>query len=262
LPDRCPDAFVELAGRLADAAGGVVREHFRQPFAIDTKPDATPVTIADRGAERAMREILEAERPDHGIFGEEFGTLRADAEYVWYLDPIDGTRSFISGVPVFGTLIGLTRHRRPVLGVIDQPVSRERWIGAAGMGCFLNGAAASVRACPDLARATVFTTSPDLYTGPDAAAFLRLREQSGLVRYGTDCYAFGLLAAGCIDVAIECGVQDYDYCALVPVIEGAGGVMTNWDGQPLELGRDTRILAAGDPAVHAAAVRALKGIDA
>lgn len=248
-----------LAHELADAAGEIVGGYFRQPYDIVTKPDATPVTEADRAAEQAMRAILEDREPDHGIFGEEFGTVRADAEYVWYLDPIDGTKAFIAGVPVFGTLIGLARNGRPVFGVIDQAVSGERWSGGAGHPGKLNEAAATCRTGVDLSNAVLFTTSPDAYENGDLNAFDRLRDKVGFVRYGTDCYAFGLVAAGHADIAIECGVSDYDYCALVPIVESAGGMMTNWEGAPVTLGTDTRVIASGSAELHGAAIDLLRG---
>ena len=259
MSDRCPDAYVTLAHELADAAGEIVGGYFRQPYDIVTKPDATPVTEADRAAEQAMRAILEDREPDHGIFGEEFGTVRADAEYVWYLDPIDGTKAFIAGVPVFGTLIGLARNGRPVFGVIDQAVSGERWSGGAGHPGKLNEAAATCRTGVDLSNAVLFTTSPDAYENGDLNAFDRLRDKVGFVRYGTDCYAFGLVAAGHADIAIECGVSDYDYCALVPIVESAGGMMTNWEGAPVTLGTDTRVIASGSAELHGAAIDLLRG---
>ena len=259
MPDRCPDAYVTLAHALADAAGEIVRGYFRQPYDIATKPDATPVTEADRAAEQAMRAILEDREPDHGIFGEEFGTVRADAEYVWYLDPIDGTKAFIAGVPVFGTLIGLARNGRPVFGVIDQAVSGERWSGGAGHAGKLNEAAATCRSGVDLSNAVLFTTSPDAYENGDLDALDRLRDKVSFVRYGTDCYAFGLVAAGHADIAIECGVSDYDYCALVPIVESSGGMMTNWEGAPVTLGTDTRVIAAGSAELHGAAIDLLRG---
>lgn len=244
---------------MADAAGEIVRTYFRKSYDIVTKPDATPVTEADRAAEQAMRKLLEETQPEHGIFGEELGTVRTDAEYVWYLDPIDGTKAFIAGVPVFGTLIGLAHRGRPVLGVIDQAVSGERWIGEAGHSCTLNGAVVQCRNGVDLASAILFTTSPDAYEDANLDALDRLRDSVGLVRYGTDCYAFGLVAAGHADIAIECGMNDYDYCALVPIVESAGGVMTNWEGAPMTLGRDTRVIATASAELHRAAVSLLTG---
>jgi inositol-phosphate phosphatase/L-galactose 1-phosphate phosphatase/histidinol-phosphatase len=253
------DAFLELARNLADAAGAVIRPYFRKPLAVDDKPDLTPVTAADRAAEQAMRSLIEGRFPDHGILGEEFGPLREDAEFVWTLDPIDGTKSFISGVPLFGTLIALTRAKRPILGIIDQPISQERWIGAARRPTTLNGAAVHCRACPRLAAATLFATTPDMFKEADAAAFARVSSAAKLTRFGADCYAYGLLAAGFIDLVLEASLKPYDFCAMVPIVEGAGGVATDWRGAELGLASDGRVLAAGDRRAHDTA-RALLGV--
>jgi len=244
------DAALALAAELADAAGAAIRPYFRQAIRVDDKADLSPVTAADRAAETAMRQLIAARFPDHGIIGEEFGRERDDAEFVWVLDPIDGTKSFISGVPLFGTLIALARHGRPILGVIDQPISRERWIGAAGRPPTLNGNPIRTRACADLAAATVFATSPDMFRGEDAAAFGRVAAPAKLVRFGADCYAYGLVALGLIDCVIEASLKPYDFSAMVPIVEGAGGVATDWQGAPLGLASDGRVIAAGDPRVH------------
>ena len=253
------DSFLALAVELADAAGAAIRPYFRQPLAVQDKPDLSPVTAADRAAEEAMRRLIAARFPQHGILGEEFGRERAEAEFVWVLDPIDGTKSFISGVPLFGTLIALAQHGRPILGIIDQPISRERWIGAAGQPSRLNGAAIRCRPCAGLAAATLFATTPDMFTGPDAAAFARLSKQVKLTRFGADCYAYGLLAAGFIDLVAEASLKPYDFSALVPIVEGAGGVATDWAGAPLGLGADGRVLVAGDRRTHAQALAVLRG---
>jgi inositol-phosphate phosphatase/L-galactose 1-phosphate phosphatase/histidinol-phosphatase len=248
-----------LAEELADAAGAVIRPYFRQKIAVDDKADSSPVTIADREAEQAMRALIEARFPADGIFGEEFGTIREDAEFVWVLDPIDGTKSFISGIPLFGTLIALLHRGRPVLGIIDQPISHERWRGIAGEASTHNGNPIRARACPDLAAATLFATAPDMFRGEDADAFAQLKARVKLTRHGGDCYAYGLVASGFIDCVVEASLKPYDYCAMVPIIEGAGGVFTDWQGQPLGLHSDGRVLAAGDRRVHAAARALLAG---
>ncbi len=206
-----------------------------------------------------MRALITEAFPAHGILGEEYGTEREDAEFLWVLDPIDGTKSFISGVPLFGTLIALLRDGVPVLGVIDQPILQERWLGIAGVGTTLNGAPARTRTCPELADASLFATSPDMFQGADADAFARLAAGVRLVRHGADCYASGLLASGFVDLVVEASLAPYDYCALVPVIQGAGGIATDWDGQPLGLASDGRFAAAGDPAAHAQALARLAG---
>ena len=259
MPEIDLDAFLALALRLADAAGAEIRPYFRRPLVIDDKPDLTPVTAADRAAEAAMRALIEAHFPEHGIVGEEFGRVREDAEFVWVLDPIDGTKSFISGVPLFGTLIALTRRRRPILGIIDQPISRERWVGATGRPTTLNGAPIHCRACPALAAATLFATTPDMFKGDDAIAFARVSAAVKLTRFGADCYAYGLLAAGFVDLVLEASLKPYDFCAMVPIVEGAGGVATDWRGRALDLASDGRILIAGDRRAHQAALALLDG---
>jgi len=251
------DPFLTLAIELADAAGEAIRPYFRQPIAVDDKPDRSPVTAADRAAEVAMRRLIAARFPEHGIVGEEYGREREDAEFVWVLDPIDGTKSFISGVPLFGTLIALAQRGRPILGIIDQPVLRERWIGASGRPSTFNGAPARCRACPALAGATVFSTSPEMFQGADAAAHGRVAAAAKLMRYGGDCYAYGLLALGFIDLVIEAGLSPYDFGAIVPVVEGAGGIATDWHGAPLSLASDGRVVVAGDRRAHEQALALL-----
>jgi inositol-phosphate phosphatase/L-galactose 1-phosphate phosphatase/histidinol-phosphatase len=253
------DAFLALAVDLAEAAGAAIRPHFRQPIAVDDKPDLSPVTAADRAAETAMRRLIATRFPDHGIIGEEFGPEREGAEFVWVLDPIDGTKSFISGVPLFGTLIALARQGRPVLGIIDQPISRERWIGAAGRPATFNGAPVRCRPCASLAAATSFSTSPDMFRGADAAAFARVAGAVKLVRFGADCYAYGLLACGFIDLVVEASLKPYDFSAMLPIVEGAGGVASDWRGAPLSLASDGRVLVAGDRRAHEAALTLLAG---
>ena len=252
-------ALIAFASELADTAGEIVRRYFRRGIAVEDKADQSPVTIADREAESALRARIEKRFPGHGILGEEHGTRHAGAEHIWVLDPIDGTKSFISGVPLFGTLIALVERGIPVLGIIDQPISRERWIGARGRKSTLNGAAISARACPALASATLFATSPDMFKGRDADGFQRLKAAVKLARFGGDCYAYGLLAAGFIDLVVEAGLKPYDYAALVPVIAGAGGSMTDWHGKPLTLASEGRVLACGDPGLLPAARGLLVG---
>jgi inositol-phosphate phosphatase/L-galactose 1-phosphate phosphatase/histidinol-phosphatase len=258
-PPTDVDAFLELAVELADAAGAAIRPHFRTPLAVDDKPDSTPVTIADRAAEAAMRQLIEARFPEHGIIGEEYGRVREGAEFVWVLDPIDGTKSFISGVPLFGTLIALAQAGRPLLGVIDQPISGERWVGAAGRPTTLNGRTVRCRSCNVLDRATLFATTPDMFEGADAAVFARIKAAVKLTRFGADCYAYGLLAAGFIDLVLEASLKPYDFCAMIPIVEGAGGVSGDWCGNPLTLASDGRVLAAGDRRSFAAALALLAG---
>ena len=241
-----------LAEQLADAAGEISRRHFRSGVAVIDKDDASPVTIADRDAEAAMRVLINRAFPDHGIFGEEYGVERADAEFVWVLDPIDGTKSFISGLPLFGTLIALLHQGRPVLGVLDQPISRERWLGAQGFDSTHNGKPIRTRACAQPSAATLFATSPDMFKGTDEAAYERARKAVKLARWGADCYAYGLVALGTIDCVIEASLKPYDYCAQVAIIEGAGGVASDWQGQPLGLDSSGQVIFSGDRRLHEA----------
>jgi histidinol phosphatase-like enzyme (inositol monophosphatase family) len=245
------DRFLAAAEAAADVAGAVVRPFFRTGFAIDTKSDRTPVTIADRTAEQAMRAVLAERFPDHGVLGEEFGLDRPEAALRWVLDPIDGTRAFVSGRTTFGTLIALLDSETPVLGVIDQPVTGERWIGVAGRKTTFRGpfgGRPGCRPCASLSQAELSCTSPEML-GADQPRWDRL---AGAVRrnyWGGDCYAHGLLALGQIDVIAETTMNLWDWAALVPVIEGAGGRVTDWQGQALRPGGDGRVLSVGDPAL-------------
>jgi histidinol phosphatase-like enzyme (inositol monophosphatase family) len=257
MTDPCPLEFVTFAAQLADTSGGVVRRYFRQRIAVDDKPDRSPVTAADREAEAAIRGLIEARFPDHGLLGEEHGTARRGAEYVWTIDPIDGTKAFITGKPMFGTLIGLAHRGRPILGVIDQPILHERWIGAAGHPSLFNGETAATRRCPSLDLAILNATSPDMFVGENRTAFGRLAAAVKHPLYGGDCIAYGLLASGFIDLVVEADLKPWDFCALAPIIEGAGGRMTDWRGRALDLGSDGRVVAAGDPRLHALAVARL-----
>ncbi|MEQ9489730.1 MAG: histidinol-phosphatase [Alphaproteobacteria bacterium] len=245
------DDLVTFAETLADTARDVIRPHFRTRLDIVDKQDESPVTIADRDAEEAMRRLIEDAYPDHGIFGEEFGAVRTDADYVWVLDPIDGTKSFVTGLPVFGTLIALAHRGRPVLGVIDQPILSERWIGAAGRPTTLNGAAAKTSGCTDLAAASLYTTHPSMMDTDDRRTrYDRLVEQVKLGRFGGDCYAYGLLASGHVDLVVEANLFPYDYMALVGVVEQAGGVISDWQGKSLDMDSDGAIVAAATPELH------------
>jgi inositol-phosphate phosphatase/L-galactose 1-phosphate phosphatase/histidinol-phosphatase len=252
-----PASFVTLAHSLADAVRPIAARYFRTPVSVDDKSDASPVTIADREAEAAMRAILSKQVPEHGVYGEEHGVERADAEYVWVLDPIDGTRAFITGLPIFGTLIALLHKGVPVLGIIDQPILKERWLGVAGQPSTFNGKPIAVRACPTLDRAYMYSTSPIMFSGDWARKHEALTTAVKLFRWGGDCYAYGLLASGHVDLVVESALKLYDYAALAPVITGAGGLITDWQGKPLDMNSDGSVLAAGDPAVHRAAARIL-----
>jgi len=248
-----PD-LVALAHQLADAARPIAARYFRTGVTVDDKTDQSPVTIADREAETAMRELLTRHVPDHGVFGEEHGAVRTDADYVWVLDPIDGTKAFITGLPLFGTLIGLFHRGKPVLGIIDQPILKERWLGVEGQRSTLNGEPISARACAGVASAYMYSTAPGMFAGGYARAHEALTEKVKLFRWGGDCYAYGLLAAGHVDLVVEADLKLYDYAALIPVITGAGGIITDWKGNALDMHSEGAVVAAGDPAVHRAAL--------
>ncbi|RAI43734.1 histidinol-phosphatase [Rhodoplanes roseus] len=254
--------FSAFIDKLATVSGEAILPFFRTSLTIDDKSTGgafDPVTAADRAAELAMRALIRDMFPGHGIVGEEFGADRPDAEYVWVLDPIDGTKSFISGMPAWGTLIALTRKGRPVFGMMHQPYYGERFSGD-GEAAQYRGPRAErtlmVRPCESLDRAVLFTTSPRLMNAADRAAFGRVEETVRLSRYGGDCYAYCMLAAGHIDLVVETELKPYDVAALIPIVAGAGGIMTTWEGEPAETGG--RIVAAGDRRVHAAALKILQ----
>ncbi|XP_021731543.1 bifunctional phosphatase IMPL2, chloroplastic-like isoform X2 [Chenopodium quinoa] len=228
-----PDRFADVANELADASGELIRGFFRKKFEILDKDDSSPVTIADRTAEESMVTIIMKHFPSHAIFGEENGwrCKEKHSDYVWVIDPIDGTKSFITGKPVFGTLIALLYKGKPILGVIDQPILRERWIGISGKRTTLNGQDVSTRSCTDLSQAYLYTTSPHLFAGVAEEAFIRVRNKVKVPLYGCDCYAYALLASGFVDLVVESGLKPYDFLALIPVIKGAGGTITDWKGE-------------------------------
>jgi myo-inositol-1(or 4)-monophosphatase len=253
--------FATFIERLATASGEAILPFFRTSLGIENKKTGhgfDPVTEADRAAEAAMRRLISTSFPQHGIIGEEFGNERADAEYVWVLDPIDGTKSFIGGFPVWGTLIALMHHGRPAFGMMHQPFIGERFTGDNG-GSRYRGPAGerklNVRRCAALADATLYTTTPLMFNDAQRALFTGIEQQVKLSRYGGDCYAYCMLAAGHADLVIEADLKSYDIAALVPIVTGAGGVVTTWDGKPAHHGGN--IVAAGDPRIHEAAMKLL-----
>ena len=255
--------FAAFVDRLAATSGETILPFFRTALGVDNKGgphNFDPVTEADRAAEIAMRNLIRQHFPSHGIIGEEFEDERTDAEYVWVLDPIDGTKSFLAGLPVWGTLIALTHHSEPVYGMMHQPFIGERFSGD-GKGARYRGPAGirnlSARRCASLNEATLFTTSPLLMNEADRACFARVEQSVRLSRYGGDCYAYCLLAAGHLDLVIETELKPHDVAALIPIVRGAGGIITTWEGGPPQQGG--RIIAAGDARIHEAAMAKLKG---
>jgi len=251
-------AFID---ELATISGEAIRPFFRTTLSIEDKNRGgafDPVTAADRAAELAMRTLIRQNFPSHGIVGEEFGPERADAEFVWILDPIDGTKSFISGMPAWGTLIALARAGQPIFGMMHQPFIGERFTGdrlAAHYRGPAGDRALRARPCATLGEAMLYTTSPRLMKESDRVIFAKVEEQVRLSRYGGDCYAYCMLAAGHVDLIIETELKPHDVAALIPIILGAGGAITTWAGDPAEPGG--RIVAAGDRRIHAAALEIL-----
>lgn len=255
MTDLDTDIVADFAGRLADIARHLARAHFRQTTAYERKADESPVTIADKAIEAAMRDAIVQRFPGHAILGEEAGMTGADTR-LWVLDPIDGTKSFITGMPLFGALVAFAEEGVPQVGVIEMPALAERWTGARG-NTFLNGVPARVSGCAGLADARVYTSSPDFFQPEDWARYDVLSRKGAMRRFGGDCYQYGLLASGHCDLVVETSLQPYDFMALVPVVEGAGGVMTDWGGYPLGLSSDGKVVAAASAALHAEALRVL-----
>jgi myo-inositol-1(or 4)-monophosphatase len=255
--------FAAFVNELATVSGETILPFFRTALSIEDKGRGgsfDPVTAADHAAETVMRALIRRTFPDHGIVGEEYGQERADAEYVWVLDPIDGTKSFISGMPAWGTLIGLMRSGEPVFGMMSQPFTRERFSGGGGAASYRGPAGERdlrVRPCSRLSEAILFTTSPRLMNDADRKSFGRVEDAVRLSRYGGDCYAYCMLAAGHVDLVIETELKPYDVLPLVPIIIGAGGMITSWEGGAPHAGG--RVIAAGDKRMHKAAMELLKG---
>jgi histidinol phosphatase-like enzyme (inositol monophosphatase family) len=253
--------FAQFVNELASLSGQAILPFFRSSFATKDKSGGgvfDPVTEADRAGEAAMRQLIRRTFPTHGIIGEEFGPEQSDAEYVWVLDPIDGTRAFMAGLPVWGTLIGLTRKGTPAYGLMHQPFMGERFYGDGGSAGYKGPHGTRklmTRRCASLGEAILSTTSPSLFEGKDRDAYERVEREAQLARYGCDCYAYCMLAAGHIDVVVEAGLKPHDIVALIPIIEGAGGIVTAWDGGSAAQGGS--VVAAGDRRVHDAVLRLL-----
>ena len=252
------ESLMQIAHSLADTARQNTLPLFRTPLEVIAKLDDSPVTVADRAAEASMRSVLNAQVPSHGILGEEHGRERMDAEYLWVLDPIDGTKSFITGSPLWGTLIALLHQGQPVLGLVDMPVLGERWVAQLGQSARCNGRPVHTSTCQSLDRARIYTTSPDAFKPAEWAVFDALSRRCALRRFGGDCYTYMQLAGSHVDLVVEAGLQPYDYLAVVSLVQSAGGVMTDWDGQPLGVASNGRVLAAATLQLHAQALAALR----
>ena len=247
---------VSLAGQLADVARTIALQHFRVPLEVEHKSDGTPVTVADRGIEAQMRSRIRAAFPGHAIRGEEFAA-EGSGEFTWVLDPIDGTKSFITGFPLFGSLIALLQGERPVLGVIEAPALAERWVGCAGRPTLFNGREARTSERRSLADAVVYTTTAETFNREERARFEALGARTALRRYGGDCYLYGMLASGSCELVVEVQLKPHDFMAVIPIVQGAGGRISDWRGAPLSSASDGRVVAAANEALWREAVAEL-----
>ncbi len=239
--------FKALANNLADKAGNIIRPFFRKMLDSQAKQDSSPVTKADRDVEMALREIIEKQRPDDGIYGEEFGIKQSKSGLTWVIDPIDGTKPFIIGRATFGTLIALCDESRPVLGIIDQPITKDRWLGMKGEQSLHNGNACKTRKCASLRQARCSSTSPGMFFHLESDFIKKWKDQVDFICWGGDCISYGLMASGHLDLIIEADMKPYDYLAHIPIIEGAGGAITDWQGKSLDLTSNKgEVIAAGD----------------
>ena len=244
------DELANIAEAVADAARPTAMRYFRRTLEIEAKADSSPVTIADRETETAMRRVLAERCPGHGILGEEHGRADLDSELVWVLDPIDGTKSFITGMPLFCSLVALLQDGRPIIGVIDVPAIGERYSAAHRRGGTFGGETLATSSCRHLDEAAVYLAGHDPEATDLAQRFQRLKTRGRVRRYGYDAYVYALLAAGHVDLMVETDLAPYDFLALVPVVEEAGGVITDWSGEPLGLSSAGDVLAAATPELH------------
>lgn len=254
---RVQDTHLAFALALADRSRQVMTQALRERPKVELKPDSSYVTDTDKGIERELRAMIEQAYPAHGILGEEYGAQHANAEYAWVLDPIDGTAAFVAGLPVFGTLIALLHEGVPVIGVIDHLMTNDRWVGALGRPTTRNGTDVRTRSCASLSQAMLSTSNPDFFDARERPLFERLRARTQWRIYGGSCFSYGLLASGRIDISIDSSLQIHDFAPYVPILAGAGGIITDWDGAPINVQSGPRILAAGDPARHAEALALL-----
>lgn len=241
--------FINIASHLADEAGKIARQYFRADLDIISKNDQSPVTIADQSIETRLREILAQQRANDSILGEEFDSVTGTSGYTWVIDPIDGTKSFIMGRPTFGTLIALWQGDKPILGLIDQPILKERWIGGPDLPTTFNGKPCKTRPCTKLSSAVGGSTTAAMFAGRLSGLGERL-EQSCKLGWGSDCYAYGLLASGHVDLIVEADLKPHDFAALVPVIMGAGGKIADYNDQEITLDSVGEVIATGDPALY------------
>lgn len=254
---QSPDTFLSTALEAADLAREITSRYFRVPITVDNKADQSPVTIADRETEDAIRALISARHPDHGIFGEERGNQALGRRWRWIVDPIDGTKSFATGRATFGTLIALLEEDTPEFGIIDQGILGERWIGRRDQGTTFNGTPCRTRQETRLDHCSIYATTLDMFDDGTLPAFRRLADSCQFRIWGGDCYSYGLLASGFTDIVCEADLFPYDYLALVPVVEGAGGIITDWQGNALTMDSGDRVLATANESLHEAALALL-----
>jgi inositol-phosphate phosphatase/L-galactose 1-phosphate phosphatase/histidinol-phosphatase len=243
--------FAAFAEALAEQSCRMMLAAINQRTSFATKSDESPVTEVDRSIEKTLRHSIAQAYPDHGILGEEFEPLGLDRDWIWVLDPIDGTKSYITGMPVYSSLIALTYRGIPIIGVMEFPATRERWVGIEGVGTSLNGRQVSTRPATDLKRCLLATGNPEAYTSEEEEGFMRLRDGTKWRIYGGSSYIYATLARGLVDIAVDSGLGPHDYCAIAPVVRNAGGTMTDWNGKPLTIDSGRQCVATGDPALHA-----------
>lgn len=249
--------LLSFSRQLADEGRAIIDEALRTAHQIDIKADQSFVTSTDRAVEKRLRERIEAAYPDHGILGEEYGSTGLDREFVWVLDPIDGTAPFIAGIPVYGILIGVARAGRPWLGVMDLPATKERLSGVSGVSAEHDGRPIRCRPCDSLGRAFLTSSNPRFLTAPERNALDRIDQQVAFTQYGGSCYAYGCLARGNTDIAVDGGLDPFDVFAPIAIIEGAGGIVSDWSGKAIDLSWKGQIAAAGDRTLHELALAQL-----
>jgi inositol-phosphate phosphatase/L-galactose 1-phosphate phosphatase/histidinol-phosphatase len=247
---KIPQQLIKLANKCADASGKIIKKYFRKKIKINLKKDNTPFTKADIEAEKIIRELILKQEPNCGFVGEETGTINMNREYCWVVDPLDGTKSFITGKPTFGTLIGLLKNNKPVLGILNQPILNERWVGIAGVETKYNNKKVRVRKCKSIKGAKMYATSPMMFQGRNKKIYKNVRAKIGECLFGADCYSHGLMSLGFVDVILEANLKPWDYIASASIISGAGGKITDWNDNDLNLQSDGRILATGDSNIH------------
>ncbi|PPR37321.1 MAG: Fructose-1,6-bisphosphatase/inositol-1-monophosphatase [Alphaproteobacteria bacterium MarineAlpha6_Bin4] len=247
---KLENKYLKIANECAEASGIIIKKYFRKKIKIETKSDNSPVTKADKESEKIIRDIIIKKSPECGFYGEESGKFNTDNEYVWVVDPLDGTKGFVTGKPLFGTLIGLMKNNTPYIGVLNQPILKERWVGIANKLAKYNNSKVRSRKIKKLKGSKMYATSPMMFSGKNQRIYKSVRSKIGETLFGADCYAHGLMALGFVDVLLEANLKPYDYIASAAIISGAGGKMTDWKGDDLNLYSDGRIVAAGDPKIH------------